>query len=378
MKIAGIVCEFNPFHNGHKYMIEKIKDEFNPDLLVIAMSPNFVMRGEPAIFNKFDRTKIAIDNGVDLVLEIPTIYTIESADIYAYRSVEILNNIGVTDLFFGSEIDDLETLAKVSQIYDDTDYQKRLKEYQDKGNSFKQSSKKAILDIYPEYDELLELPNVLLSIQYLRIIKGLNSKITPHVVKRIGANYYDPIMKNTIYQSASAIRESIENNTFKDSYVSYDCKKLKKVVKNDYFNYIKYKIFSSSVHNLKEIQGVNEGFENNLKSIKDFDTYDDLLNALTSKRNGITKVKRILMCLLLDIKKDEISNEPLTYIRVLGFNNKGQNYLKLQKDNPIHIYTSITKNQENEVYRELDFTKIYSLLSNDDILELEYKPIYKK
>ena len=376
MKIAGIVCEFNPFHNGHKYMIDKIKEEYNIDLLVIAMSPNFVMRGEPAIFNKFDRTKIALLNGVDLVLEIPTIYTIESADIYAYRSIEILNNIGVTDIFFGSEIDDIEILSKISNLYDDKDYLDRLKQYQLEGYSFKQSSKKAILDISKDYKEILESPNSSLAIQYLRSIKKINNNIIPHVIKRIESGYYDSINEKLTIQSATAIRESIENNTFKDSYVSYDCKIFKKVVKKDYFDYIKFKILSSSLDNLKEIQGVNEGFENNLKSIKNIDNYDDLITSLISKRNGVTKVKRILMCLLLDIKKSEIKNDSLNYVRALGFNKKGQDYLKTRRNNPIPIYTSITKNQNSEIYRELNFTKIYSLLSKEDLLIKEYKPIY--
>ena len=147
-------------------------------------------------------------------------------------------------------------------------------------------------------------------------------------------------------------------------------------MKKDYFDYIKFKILSSSLDNLKDIQGVNEGFENNLKSIKNIDNYDDLITSLISKRNGVTKVKRILMCLLLDIKKSEIKNDSLNYVRALGFNKKGQDYLKTRRNNPIPIYTSITKNQNSEIYRELDFTKIYSLLSKEDLLIKEYKPIY--
>ena len=377
MKIAGIVCEFNPFHYGHKYIIDKIKNDYNMDLIIASMSPNFVMRGAPSIINKFDRCAIALDNNIDIVAEIPTIYTIESADIYAYRSIEILNNLKITDLFFGAEDDDINKFNKISDLFDDDRYKNKVKEYLDEGLSFKISSKKAILDIYDDYSDFIESPNNLLGIHYINSINKINPNIKVHVIKRVDSYYYDPIKNDSLIQSASAIRESIFNNTFNNKYLPYNISNYKLVNSDDCFEYIKYKLLSLDKEYIKNIQGVNEGFENNLKSIKNVNSYDELVNSLLSKRNRETKINRILICLLLDIKKDEINNEPLKYVRVLGFNNSGREYLKLFRDSIIPIYTYIGKNQEKELYRELDFTKIYELISKDNILSLEYKPILK-
>lgn len=377
MKIAGIVCEFNPFHYGHKYIIDKIKNEYNMDLVVASMSPNFVMRGEPAVFNKFKRCEHALDNGIDLVLEIPTIYTIQSADIYAYRAVELLNNAGITDLFFGAEEDNVDTLTKIASILNRCEYQEKLKYYQSLGNSFSVSSKKAIIDIDESYKDILESPNSLLGIQYINAINKINKNIKPHIIKRVESGYYDPINENTLIQSATAIRESMENGTFNPKYLSYDCKNLVQVVKKDYFDFIKYKLLSSTSEYIMTIQGVNEGFENSLKKIKNVNDYDSLISSLVSKRNRETKVKRILLCIMLDIKKNEIKKEPLTYVRVLGFNKKGQDLLKELRNSPIPFYSYIGKNQQDDIYRELDFTKIYELISKESIIELEYRPIFK-
>ena len=168
MKIAGIVCEFNPFHHGHKYLIDKIKNDYKMDLVIAAMSPNFVMRGEPAIFNKFERTYHALLNRVDLVAEIPTVYAIESADIFAYRSIEILNNLGITDLFFGVEVDDASTFDRIIEISESKKYLENIKKYLEKGDSFNAASKKSIIEIDPQTSIILSSPNNLLAIEYLK------------------------------------------------------------------------------------------------------------------------------------------------------------------------------------------------------------------
>lgn len=370
MKVAGFVAEFNPFHNGHKYLIDQIrKDGF--DFIIAAMSPNFVMRGEPAIFDKFKRTKIALSNGIDLVLEIPTIYSIQSADVYASKGIEILKLSGVTDLYFGSESNDLNALTEIASLYESDEYKKYLKEYLDCGSSFNQSSKQAILKINSKYKDILNSPNDLLGIEYIKAIKKNNYDIKIHLVKRISTGYYDEIKDDTSIQSSTALRKALMDNNY--SHFSYKVDEFQKHVNIDYFELIKFKIISSTKEELSEILMVNDGFENRLKSIKRFVDYDTLVEDLMSKRDRKTKINRILMAVLLSIKKDEIK-ERLDYVRVLGFNSKGQNLLKEIKDNTIFI-TQIKRDLNDAVYREIDFTKIYSLPYNEELYKEEYSPV---
>ena len=375
MKIAGIVCEFNPFHHGHKYLIDKIKNDYKMDLVIAAMSPNFVMRGEPAIFNKFERTYHALLNRVDLVAEIPTVYAIESADIFAYRSIEILNNLGITDLFFGVEVDDASTFDRIIEISESKKYLENIKKYLEKGDSFNAASKKSIIEIDPQTSIILSSPNNLLAIEYLKSIKKINNKIIPHFIKRVSTFYYDSLKEGTIIQSGTAIRELIKENKEYKNFVPYETKRVVYNVNNTLFELIKYKIISSSCEEIANIKGVTEGLENKIKSIKEFTTYENLIAELVSKRNRETKIKRILMYILLGIKKCEASSSSLKYIRILGFSSAGQKYLSFFNNENIKIYTSLKKSPFEALSNELTYTKIYSMLTHEDIIEKEYLPI---
>ncbi len=375
MKVAGIVVEFNPLTKGHLYLINKIKEEYNVDYIVVAMSPNFVMRGEPAIYDKFTRCEMALKAGIDLVVEIPTIYAIQSADIYAKRGIELLNMVGVTDLFFGAECDDLDKLNRVSEIMVSKEYNEFLKKYQDEGNSFNSSSKKAILSIDESLSNVINSPNNLLGIEYIKAIKSINSKINIHIVKRIESEYYDGIDDEKEFQSATALREELKKDSPNYSYFPFNPDGLTKHVKNDYLPFIKSKVYSSTSLELKDILGMNEGFENKLRTIKNFNDYDELVNSLVSKRDRETKVNRILLSTLLNIKKEESVDTPLSYVRILGFNRKGKSYLKVINKNNYLLINSIKRDLPIEVYRELDFTKMYSLPYKENILIKEYEPI---
>jgi len=373
MKIAGVVAEFNPFHKGHEYLINQIKKD-NPDLIVCAMSPNFVMRGEPAIFNKWFRTSCALNYGIDIIAEIPTIYTIQSADVYAKRGIEILNNLGVTDLYFGVENDNEFLLRSIAEEMNSKRYFTYLKSFLDLGNSFNTSSKKALIKINQSFEKILSSPNNLLAIEYIKSVSLINPSINIHLVKRVDALYFDEFKKGSKIQSASAIREALESGKL-GRFLEYSTKNQAKHVKNDYLNLIKYRIFSSSSEELKNIQGINEGIENQIKSLKEISSYTTLVDDLVSRRNRETKINRILMAILLNIKKTEISTKPLTYVRILGFNKNGQEYLKNSKNSPVPIYTCIKRGQNTAFYRELDFDRIYLIDGDSEILKMEYQPI---
>ncbi len=372
MRIAGIVTEFNPITYGHLYLINKIKSEYNMDSIISVMSPNFVMRGEPAIISKIERTKMALKSGIDLVLELPTIYAVEAADIFASRSIEILNTAGITDLFFGVECDDINLLKEIAKAELSKEYIKHLKEYLKEGLSFNTASKKSLYQINPHYEDILKEPNNSLAIEYIKAIISNGYNIEIHPIKRVDSGYYDGFKKNTLIQSASFLRDELKKKRPNKKYFPYNLKHIEKHVNDDYFELIKYKIISSTLDDLRSIHGITDGFENKLKSIKTFKDYDTLVSDLVSKRDRETKVKRILIYLLLNIKKEEFKTTPLEYIKVLGFNENGQDILKIIKKKT-NIISSIKTNMNNGVYRELDFSKIYYL--TNDLSKEEYEPV---
>lgn len=375
MKIAGFVAEFNPLHKGHEYLINKIKED-GADVIVVAMSPNFVMRGEPAIFNKIERTTHALALGIDIVLEIPTVYAIQSADIYALSGVTLLEKAGVTDLYFGVENDNLPLFLEIRDALLSDKYRELLQKYQKEGNGFSVSSKKALSDINPKFEEVLSQPNNLLGIEYLVALKKITSNIVPHLIKRVDSGYYDGINESSLIQSATALREELLKDKPNESYFPYEINNLQKHVKEDYLDLLKYRVSSSSSSDLNEILGMNEGFENRLKTKANWNSYDSLVESLISKRDRETKVKRILTAVLLGIKKDEGLNVDINYIRVLGFSANGSAYLKTIKNS--NVISRIKRDLPKELYRELDFTKIYSIPHNEELVLKEYEPIKKR
>ena len=375
MKIAGFVAEFNPFHKGHEYLINKIKEE-GADVIVVAMSPNFVMRGEPAIFNKIERTTHALNSGIDIVLEIPTVYAIQSADIYALSGVTLLEKAGVTDLYFGVENDNLPLFLQIRDALLSDKYRELLQKYQKEGNGFSISSKKALSEMNPEFEEILSSPNNLLGIEYLVALKKTTSNIVPHLIKRVDSGYYDGINESSLIQSATALREELSKDNPNKSYFPYEINNLQKHVKEDYLDLLKYRVSSTSSFDLSKILGMNEGFENRLKTKANWNSYDSLVESLISKRDRETKVKRILTAVLLGIKKDEGLNVDINYIRVLGFSTNGSTYLKTIKNS--NIISRIKRDLPKELYRELDFTKIYSIPHNEELVLKEYEPIKKR
>lgn len=377
-KIAGFVAEFNPFTKGHEYLIQTIKKEINPDLIVVAMSPNFVMRGEPAIFDKWKRAKTALNFGINLILEIPTIYTIQSAEVFARRGIEILNDAGITDLFFGVETTDKAKFMEIIQAMEGKEYQDLLLQFQKDGSSFNSSSKKALITINPDFEDILKGPNNLLALQYERAVKTINPKIIIHYIKRVESGYFDNIHDNVQIQSATALRNSLVNNNYQ-KYFSYSVEKWIKHVNNDYFPLIEYRLSSTSISDLSNILLVTEGLEYRLHNLKMVKDYTDLSSSLISKRNRETKIHRILTAVLLNAQKIESNNEPLDSIKVLGFDGLGEEHLGSLKMAPVKFISRIRRVVDLKIKREIDFTKIYAMPHQEnDLIRMEYSPIIIK
>ena len=268
--IVGIIAEYNPFHNGHLYHIEKVKEMFPDSPIILVLGGNFTERGDVSILDKWEKTAIAIKNGIDLVVELPFPFSCSSADIFAKGSIDLLNYLGVTDLIFGSETDDIEGIKKLveTELFN-KDFDSLVQVYLRMGYNYPTSLSKALEDIT---GDCFKLPNDILGISYVKMIYSNNYKITPHTIKRTN-DYHSKELNNMSIRSirsissATSIREALLNNKdIKDSVpsITYSYLKDKKIPKlDDYFNLLKYKIISCNdltIYNL-----VDSGIATKLK-----------------------------------------------------------------------------------------------------------------
>lgn len=366
MKSVGIICEYNPFHNGHIYHINKIKEMFPDSVIILVMSGSFTQRGDASIINKWNKTKIALNHNIDLVIELPFIFTNQSADTFAFGACSILNYLKVDYLVFGSESDNIDYIKDIVNIEDDKKYQEKVKELLDNGINYPTALSKALKDFNIN---LSDSSNDLLGISYVKALKKLNSKITPITIKRTN-NYNDKTLTKYI-TSATSIRENINKRNIK-KYIpkdTYKCLKEKKYFIEDYYQLLKYKIMSE-INDLNKYNDVNEGIENRIKKvIYESNSYDELIMNIKSKRYTYSKIKRILLNILVGFtKEDKEKNKEISYIRVLGFNKNGKNYLnKIKKECNVPIYTNFNKDLEYE----LKVTSIY----DESLIKEEIKNI---
>ena len=372
MKIIGIIAEYNPFHNGHLYQIEKIKEIYPDSLIIVILNGNFTQRGDISIINKWDKTKIILDHNVDLVVELPTLYGINNADIFAKGALKILNELKIDTLVFGTERDNIDDLFKVIKIKENEEYDLLVKKYLNMGYSYPKATFDAVKDLT---NIEINTPNDILALSYIEEIIKNNYNIKPYGIKRTN-DYHSTNLEEI--SSASSIREAIKNNLdISTSVPNETLKYISKISLDDYFDLIKYKIISTD--DLTQYHDVKEGIETRLKnSIFESNTLEEFINKVKTKRFTYNRIKRILLYILLDIK-NEIKF--IDYIRPLGFNSNGQRYLKEIK-NEVNI-PIITNYSNNKDLLEFEFksSAIYSLKSNNYYYNyrLEFnEPIIKK
>lgn len=376
MKKIGIICEYNPFHNGHLYHISKIKEMFDDSLIILVMSGNFTQRGEASIIPKYSKCDIALLSGIDLVIELPFIFATQSADVFAKTSIEILDKLNVDYVVFGSETNDINKLTMLAKTQiNNKKYDKLVKEYLDKGVNYPTALSKAL---YQLTDKRIDKPNDILGVSYIREILKLNSNITPICIKR--SNDYNSIELNDNITSASSIRYALSNGDDVKNYVPeyvYDYLKNPIFTKN-YFNLLKYKIMTENT--LEEYQTVDEGIQNRIKKciIKSKDL-DDLILKVKTKRYTYNKLSRMFIHILCNLKKEEVKKyNKISYIRVLGFNIKGRNYLnEIKKDIDIPIITNFSRTNDPILDIEMRSTCVYASILNEkdkiNLIESEYK-----
>ena len=387
--IVGIIAEYNPFHNGHLYHLEKIKEMFPNSPIILVVGGAFTERGDISILNKWEKAEIAIKNEIDLVVELPFPFSCASADIFANGAISILNNLGVTDLVFGSESDDIEGIKKLVEAeLNNSEFDPLVSLYLRLGYNYPTSLSKALEDIT---GNCYKLPNDILGICYVKAIYSNNYKITPHTIKRTNDYHSKELDKMSIrsISSATSIREALLNNKdIKESIpaITYNYLKNKKIPKlDDYFNLLKYKIISSNdltIYNL-----VDSGIATKLKKeILNSYSFDELINKIKSKNSTYAKISRMLIYILCDYTKKQAKEfREITYIRLLGFSNKGRDYLnRIKKDIDIPIISKFTREKDKMLEYEYKITKIYSLVFDKDkaksLIEAEYKmkPVWEE
>ena len=373
MNVIGIVCEYNPFHNGHKYQIDKIKEKYKDSLIVICMSSSFTQRGELSILNKFDKTKIALNNGVDIVIELPYLYSTQSSDIFAKNSIKLLNELKIDTLCFGTEttnIDDIVNNAKI-QLFN-KNFDSKVKSYMDLGINYPTALNNALKDLN---GTIIDKPNDLLALSYIKEILKNNYNIDLFNIKRTNDNH-DKDSNDTIV-SSSNIREKLINNIDIKNQVPDDVYKLlkNKIINSKYFEYLKYKIINED--NLDKYLDVDEGLSKRIKtSIYKSNNLDELILNIKTKRYTYNKISRMLNHILCSITKEDNTNE-LEYIRILGFTDKGQKYLNsIKKDINLPILNKYDTSKYKVLNIEKRVTDIYSIIYEDITNEeIKNKPI---
>ena len=397
MKVAAIISEYNPLHNGHKYQIEQTKKITGCDAVISIMSGNFTQRAEPAILDKYTRAEVTIKQGVDMVVSIPTAYSVNNAEVFANAAVKIANSINCVEfLSFGMEQPNLNALKEISEFLSKEPYiyKKELKHNLKKGLSFNKSRVSAIKTLVlnskttfryeKEIFKILDKPNNILAIEYLKALKKHKSKIKPVAVKRVGSEYYEKEIKEN-FSSASAIRDNIEksgpnsiiNNVPIESY---------KAIKDAYDNnqtpnfeilnqLIMAKIYTTKKESLKDIYNVSEGIENFIKnkSIKSHNL-KDLKSSLKTKRYKVSRINSILINLLLNIDKKTVKKiyrlKHFNYIKVLAIrqnskilsNLKSKSRLILRKTDIDNI--NLNKFDEKLIEIEFNSNSIYKIITN--------------
>ena len=367
MKIAGIIAEYNPFHNGHLYQIEKTKKELNSDCIIAVMSGNFVMRGEPALFNKFLRAKSAVLNGVDLVIELPVPYALSSAEYFARGGVSILNSLNSVDFIsFGAENDNLASLSSLADKLNSEKIKTKVKENQKEGIPVFSAIAR---EFSHEENEILKMSNNILAINYLKALKEINSPITPFPVKRKNTEYNDSLPKDN-FISATGMREFLKEGKDISPFMpeaAYNLiKDISPVFEEEFDKAISYILRIKSPDELIKYPDVSEGLENLMaKAVREAFTVKEIAGFIKSKRYAYTRIKRILFNILLDIPKNEREKKP-GYARVLGFSERGKELMAyLNKRSEIPIITNPTRSHYDlypGLSLDLKASDIYSII----------------
>lgn len=377
--VLGIVAEYNPFHNGHIYHIKKAKENANADYVVAIMTGNFTQRGNASIVNKWEKTKMALSSIVDLVIELPTVYSISSAENFADGAVKIFKELKfITHISFGMESSNIADLNKIASILveEPEGFSEIIKRELKEGNSYPKARENALVEYTKnsKYGEIIAGSNNILAIEYLKAIKRQKANIIPVGIKR----------EKVFYNSSKIVDEFASSTGIRNLLIEKRFDEINKVVPSSTFDIlldnikngtfilnlstysstIIYKLRTMTKQQIADLPEVSEGLENLIiSSISQTNNVDELINIIKSKRYTKTKIQRILLYALLGITKQdmELSNKIIPYIRVLGCNNSGKKMISLIEKNT-KVITSLKRfekeNTNKKLARLLEIDKI--------------------
>ena len=398
--ILGIVSEYNPFHNGHIHHLKLSKQLTKTDFTVAVMSGNFVQRGDTALVDKWTRTEMALRNGIDLVIELPAVYALSSAENFADGAVKILNSLGVVDFIsFGSEIGEITPIDEVASILykEPKAFSSLITAQLRSGLSYPKAREIAISQYFgtsKKYSEIVSNPNNILAVEYLKAIKRQKSHIKPLTIKRDYADYNSTQEKKGI-ASATAIRTMIQNKKSVHRVIPYETYELLEECINNgqiipslavFEKEILYTLRKMTLSEIANLPDVSEGLENKIKTAANkFNTLEELIANVKSKRYTQSRIQRILLYALLNISQKDInqSKRVVPYIRVLGFNKHGKRIISaIAAANPkLKIIVSVKKFMEqsndnvlkNMISKDIFATNVYTLgYQKDPIANLDY------
>lgn len=398
-RVVGIIAEYNPFHNGHAYHIERAKEQTGADLVVAVITGNFTQRGNTSIVDKWEKARMAISGGADLVVELPTVYSVSSAENFANGAVKVLDTLGVVDsISFGMEATDISSLNNIANVLytEPPEYVSILQHELQKGTSYPKARDNALmmyLNDIKRYANILKGSNNILAIEYLKALKNQKSSLSPVGIKREKI-YYNSTKIIDEFASATGIRELLLRNQIEEirkvvppttfSVLLNDFREGTYVLDLTAYNYeIIYRLRTMDVKEIANLPDVNEGLENLIKEVSDkTNNIVDLVSGIKSKRYTQTRIQRILLCALLGItKKDmELSKAVIPYIRVLGCSTSGKQLLS-QINSKAKVITSLKKfedsNKNSKLSRLLDIdktaTNIYTIgYRKNSVANLDY------
>lgn len=379
MNAVGIICEYNPIHNGHIYHINEVKKLYPNKPIVLILSGNFTQRGIISILDKWTKTELALEYGVDLVIELPFAFASQGADIFAKGAISLLNELKVDTLVFGSESGNIDNLIKIANIQlNNPNYPIKVKEYLNEGFNYPTALSKAIKDIT---NETISTPNDLLGLSYIKEIIKCKANIKAVAIKRTN-DYHSQTLDSNI-ASASAIRKAIKNNEIIDYVVPDKVKKAidkKYYLTDDYYSLIQYQVLVNK-DKLNTFQTVDEGIENRLlEYILSSHNLEELINNIKTKRYTYNKLMRMIIHILCNFTKEEANEcKEISYIRILGLNNKGIKYLnKIKKEVVLPIITSYTEIKDPILTLEYRTTCVFASILDPHEKELLIKKEFTK
>lgn len=376
MKATGIVAEYNPFHNGHAYQINEIKRHLKPDVVIAVMSGNYLQRGEPALVDKWTRTQMALKGGVDLVIELPVLFSTQPADYFALGAINIFKKLNIDSLSFGVETGDADDFLEAARWMHQNEAKitKEIQKIKQHKVPYAQQMEKILTSLNSSFPLDMSTPNNQLGLAYTRelVKKKLDKKIKLFPVKRKAVGYHEQkIKQDTNIASATAIRNAMFSKEDITSYIPIESvdfllqNKSRIVNWENYFSLLKYQIIVQSPQELRMIYEMNEGIENRLKKyIHSANNFSEYIEKIKTKRYTQTRLQRLLVYVLLQITKKDVQKIFIeqTNVRVLGFTKQGQKYLsQYKKELGSSLITNINQNTKYLIKKDIIAGEIYQL-----------------